>query len=64
MSAYSIYGITPFGLSERLNIPRGEAKDLIDEYFAMFPDVKKYMDDSINIAKEKGYVETIYGRKR
>lgn len=59
-----IYGITPFGLSERLNIPRGEAKDLIDEYFAMFPDVKKYMDDSINIAKEKGYVETIYGRKR
>ncbi len=59
-----IYGITPFGLSERLNIPRGEARDLIDEYFAMFPDVKKYMDDSINIAKEKGYVETIYGRKR
>lgn len=59
-----IYGITAFGLSERLNIPRGEARDLIDEYFTMFPDVKKYMDDSINTAKENGYVETIYGRKR
>ena len=59
-----IYGITAFGLSQRLNIPRVEARDLIDEYFAMFPDVKKYMDDSINTAKEKGYVETVYGRKR
>ncbi len=59
-----IYGITPFGLSQRLNIPRGEAKDLIDEYFAMFPDVKQYMDSSIDSAREKGYVETIYGRKR
>ncbi len=59
-----IYGITPFGLSERLNIPRGEARDLIDEYFAMFPDVKEYMDKSIEIARKEGYVETIYGRKR
>lgn len=59
-----IYGITPFGLSERLNIPRGEAKDLIDEYFAMFPDVKRYMDESIARAREAGYVETICGRKR
>lgn len=59
-----IYGITAFGLSQRLNIPRVEARDLIDEYFTMFPDVKKYMDDSINTAKEKGYVETVYGRKR
>lgn len=59
-----IYGITPFGLSERLNIPRGEAKALIDEYFAMFPDVKNYMDKSIEDARKNGYVETIYGRKR
>lgn len=59
-----IYGITPFGLSERLNIPRTEAKELIDEYFATFPQVKQYMDDSIAQAREKGFVETILGRKR
>ncbi len=59
-----IYGITPFGLSERLNIPRGEARDLIDEYFATFPGVKSYMDKSIAVAREKGYVETLLGRKR
>jgi DNA polymerase I - 3''-5'' exonuclease and polymerase domains len=59
-----IYGITPFGLAERLNISRTEAKELIDEYFATFPDVKRYMDGSIVKAREKGYVETVYGRKR
>lgn len=59
-----IYGITPFGLSERLNIPRGEAKELIDEYFTTFPGVKRYMDECITNARVKGYVETIYGRKR
>ncbi len=59
-----IYGITPFGLSERLNIPRSEAKELIDEYFATFPGVKRYMDECITNARVKGYVETIYGRKR
>ncbi len=59
-----IYGITPFGLSERLNIPRGEARDLIDEYFVTFPGVKHYMDESIAVAREKGYVETLLGRKR
>jgi len=59
-----IYGISPFGLSERLNIPRGEAKELIDEYFATFPGVKQYIDESILHAREKGYVETIFGRKR
>ncbi|HHU96449.1 MAG: DNA polymerase I [Bacteroidota bacterium] len=59
-----IYGITPFGLSERLNIPRGEARDLIDEYFVTFPGVKSYMDESIAVAREKGYVETLLGRKR
>ena len=59
-----IYGITPFGLSERLNIPRSEAKELIDEYFATFPGVKRYMDECITNARVKGYVETIFGRKR
>lgn len=59
-----IYGITPFGLSERLTISRTEAKDLIDEYFATFPDVKNYMDESIARARTQGYVETIFGRKR
>lgn len=59
-----IYGITPFGLAERLNISRSEAKDLIDEYFATFPEVKRYMDNSIARARSQGYVETIFGRKR
>jgi len=59
-----IYGISVFGLSERLNIPRGEAKELIDGYFANFSRVKEYMDESIRIARDKGYVETIRGRRR
>ncbi|WP_101688689.1 DNA polymerase I [Dysgonomonas massiliensis] len=59
-----IYGISVFGLSERLTIPRGEAKMLIDGYFESFPQVKEYMDESIKVAQEKGYVETILGRKR
>ena len=59
-----IYGITPFGLSERLNIPRSEAKELIDEYFATFPGVKRYMDECITNARVMGYVETLFGRKR
>ena len=59
-----IYGITPFGLSERLNIPRSEAKELIDEYFVTFPGVKRYMDECITNARVKGYVETLFGRKR
>src|SRR5690554_697333 len=59
-----IYGITPFGLSERLTIPRSEAKNIIDEYFATFSGVKKYMDESIEKGRTNGYVETIYGRKR
>lgn len=59
-----IYGISTFGLSERLNIPRAEAKELIDGYFETYPQVKQYMDNAIQHAKEKGYVETIYGRKR
>lgn len=59
-----IYGISVFGLAERLNIPRQEAKELIDGYFETYPKVKTYMDNSILLAQEKGYVETIFGRKR
>jgi len=59
-----IYGISTFGLAERLTISRAEAKELIDGYFATYPDVKKYMNDCIQRAKETGYVETIFGRKR
>ena len=59
-----IYGISVFGLSDRLGIPRAEAKELIDGYFATYPDVKKYMDNAIQKAKEMGYVETLLGRKR
>lgn len=59
-----IYGISTFGLAERLTIPRGEAKELIEGYFATYPDVKRYMDEAIQRAKEAGYVETIFGRKR
>ena len=59
-----IYGISAFGLSERLNIPRGEAKELIEGYFTTYPGVKAYMDDSIEKAKSMGYVETVLKRKR
>ncbi|MCF6366875.1 MAG: DNA polymerase I [Bacteroidales bacterium] len=59
-----IYGISAFGLSQNLSIPRSEAKELIDSYFATYPDVKAYMDESIKVAREKGYVSTILGRKR
>jgi DNA polymerase-1 len=59
-----IYGISVFGLAERLDIPRTEAKELIDGYFLTYPGVKAYIDESINIAKEKGYAETIYNRRR
>jgi DNA polymerase-1 len=59
-----IYGISVFGLSEQLKIPRPEAKELIDGYFATFPGVKIYMDKSIEKARESGYVETIFHRKR
>ncbi len=59
-----IYGISVFGLAERLNIPRSEAKVLIDGYFESYPQIKEYMNKSIEVAREKGYVETICGRKR
>jgi DNA polymerase-1 len=59
-----IYGISAFGLASRLNIPRSEAKDLIDGYFAGYPQVKTYIDKAIYEAQQKGYVSTIFGRKR
>ena len=59
-----LYGISAFGLSQRLNIPRGEAKQLIDDYFANFSMVKNYMDTQLVLARKRGYVETIMGRKR
>ncbi len=59
-----LYGISAFGLSERLSIPRAEAKMLIDGYFTTFPQVRQYIDRSIAAAKEKGYVTTLYGRRR
>ena len=59
-----IYGISVFGLAERMNVSRQEAKDLIDGYFATYPQIKEYMDKSIEVAREKGYIETIFGRKR
>lgn len=59
-----IYGISAFGLSERLDIPRAEAKMLIEGYFATYPRVKEYIDEAIAGAKERGYVTTVMGRKR
>ncbi|MDR0734002.1 MAG: DNA polymerase I [Dysgonamonadaceae bacterium] len=59
-----IYGISAFGLSEQLHVPRAEAKELIDGYFASYPGVKAYMDKSIETARQTGYVETIFHRKR
>lgn len=59
-----IYGISAFGLADRLNISRTEAKGIIENYFAQYPGIKKYMDESIQLAREKGYVETVLGRKR
>ena len=58
-----IYGISAFGLAERMEVSRGEAKELIDEYFATYPKVKQYMDLSIAKAREQGYTETLLGRR-
>jgi DNA polymerase-1 len=59
-----IYGISTFGLSQRLNIPRKEAGELIEGYFKNFPRVKEYMEESIKIARQKGYAETLLNRRR
>jgi DNA polymerase-1 len=59
-----IYGISAFGLSQRLNISRSEAKELIDGYFQNFPKIKQFMDKQIELARNQGFVQTIKGRKR
>ena len=59
-----IYGISAFGLSQRLNIPRSEAKEIIENYFFKYPKIRDYMNNNIQLAKEKGYVETVLGRRR
>ena len=59
-----IYGQGAFGLAENLGISRTEAKEIIDNYKKQFPNIQKYMDDTINYAKESGYVQTLMGRKR
>ena len=59
-----IYGQSAFGLAENIGVSRTEAKTIIDNYFIQYPSIKKYMDNSINFAKEHGYVQTIMGRKR
>ncbi|MFI4984127.1 MAG: DNA polymerase I [Rickettsiales bacterium] len=58
-----IYGISAFGLASRLDIPRNQAKDYIEKYFAQYPGIKEYMSNSIAFAKEHGYVKTLLGRK-
>lgn len=59
-----IYGISAFGLAQRMDVPRSEAKELIDSYFQTYPGVKAFIEKSISDAREKGYIETIYGRRR
>lgn len=59
-----IYGISAFGLSQRLNISRSEAKEIIDGYFEAFPKVKEYMENCIEVARKSGFVKTLFGRKR
>jgi len=59
-----IYGISAFGLSQRLGIPRTEAAGIIDSYFEQYPAIKEFMDRTIAEARERGYVETLAGRRR
>ena len=59
-----IYGQSAFGLSQNLGIPRKEAADIIDNYFAQYPGIKSYMSDTMNFARENGYVTTLMGRRR
>src|SRR5439155_1796594 len=58
------YGISAFGLAQRLGIPRTEAAGIIEQYFKQFPRIRKYMSDTIAFAREHGYVETVTGRRR
>ncbi len=59
-----MYGISTFGLAQRLHLPRAAAKELIDGYFASFPSIRSFIDGSISFAREHGYVETLFGRRR
>ena len=59
-----MYGISSFGLAQRLHLPRGAAKQLIDDYFASFPAIRSFIDSSVAFARENGYVETLFGRRR
>lgn len=59
-----VYGISPFGLAEQLDIPRKEAAALIEEYFAQYPSIKQYIDSNIEFAREHGYAQTLLGRRR
>jgi DNA polymerase-1 len=58
------YGLSAFGLAQRLTIPRKEAAAIMEEYFAQFPAIKRYMTDTIEFARKNGYVETVTGRRR
>jgi len=58
------YGISAFGLAQRLGIPRKEAAEIIEQYFNQFPGIRKYMNDTIAFARQEGYVQTITGRRR
>jgi DNA polymerase-1 len=65
MISYGLaYGMEAFGLSQRLSVGVGEASEILDAYFAAFPNVKQYMDDTIEQARAKGYTETLFGRRR
>ena len=59
-----MYGISSFGLAERLRCPRSEAKQIIDDYFASFPSIRGFIDTTVAQARERGYVETLFGRRR
>ena len=59
-----MYGISSFGLAQRLHISRAEAKKIIDDYFANFPAISSFIEDTLTAARETGYVETIFGRRR
>jgi DNA polymerase-1 len=59
-----IYGVSAFGLSQQTNLSRSEAKEVIEQYFATYPGIKKYIDDQVTAARAQGYVETLLGRRR
>ena len=59
-----IYGVSAFGFSQNINVSRTESKEIIDNYFTQYSRVKAYMDESVEIAREKGYIETFFGRRR